>query len=175
MSSALEVTRAYLAFGEALKNLLETHDRVLSERDEALKKVECLTQEKAARDALSDLNRAEHFADLRKGIPLPPTEDNTFKAGDLAQPRTNGYKWEPVFKVESGQVWFSSQRHYNSLALVHKPIEVGDTVRTLHSSFIGRVKTIEHNQFGVTLVWFTSYGERARLSECVAIDPECIK
>ena len=123
MKESLEVTRAYMALGEALRNLLEApnriflsemraymalggalrnmweaHDRALYERDEALAALAQLQETDRARRAIDDMNRDQHFADLRKGIPLrvEPSEQEDFQRGDLVRVKNRHPEWGVV-------------------------------------------------------------------------------
>ena len=76
MNTSLDVTRAYLALGEALKNVLEAHDRAMHERDEAL-------------SALAQLKNTDRAPETRNRISIaiesPDGAFNlTFARGDYA-------------------------------------------------------------------------------------------
>jgi hypothetical protein len=178
----LSEMRAYMALGGALRNMWEAHDRALYERDEALAALAQLQETDRARRAIDDMNRDQHLADLRKGIPLrvEPSEQEDFHHGDLVRVKNEHPEWVVISNhVDEGLLDVRTclgggvealQRVYPK-DLERKPVEKGDTVRLRRiDSFSGRVKSIQHNEIGIARAWFDS-DFSVRLDECIAIDP----
>lgn len=180
MNAALEVTHAYLALGEALKNVLEAHDRAVHERDEALSALSQLQDTDRASRELDDMNRGQILADFQKGFPLhtETTDLEGFQVGDLVHAPGCDGRVSTIVEIHDSGVQLSTHEQYHRAAqatLHRKTVRAGDSVRLQRiRSFSGRVKTIQHNEIGIAHAWFEG-DFSVRLEECIAVDPSMVK